>query len=156
MYNYHDTAIRKERVRLGTDHCDSDGPVFELDALLRDGLLWDPRHPEVLLESERSTIIFAIGDAHRFRIGFDGMRGHPSAVKHETLFHNANVLAAGELHVKSGVIVDLNDHSGSYRTYGKLDADPGFARALLEAAGLLGVPMSDRLRRKLRRRKGRE
>ncbi len=154
MYHYHDTAIRDERVRRGTDHCDSDGQVFELSSLVRRRLLYDPRDTNALLHSsaQTSAIIFAVDYTHRFHLGFDGRRGQASAVKHETLFHNANVLAAGELHVSDGIIEDINDHSGSYGTYGKLDSDRGFARAVLRAVDLTGAQLTNPLRRKLERR----
>jgi len=83
-------------------------------------------------------------------IAFDGLRGQPGAVKHETLFHNGDVLAAGELEVRRGIIVGLNDHSGSYGTYGKLDSDPAFAAAVVRALDLSGVAMVAELDRKLR------
>jgi hypothetical protein len=117
-YNYHDSAIRDERVSLGTDHCDSDGQVFELGSIFRDGLLYDPREDDALLDSTKTIIIFAVDEAHRFHLGFDGLRGQPSTVKHETLFHNANVLAAGELIVRQGIIVDVNDHPAAMARMG--------------------------------------
>lgn len=155
MYNYHDTAIRDERLRRGTDHCDSDGQVYELGALVRAGRLYHPVEADSLLNSTKAAIIFAVDETHRFHLGFDGLRGQRSAVKHETLFHNANVRAAGELMVRDGIIVDINDHSGSYGTYGKLDSDRAFARAVLAAVDLAGAAMTNALRRKLERRKRR-
>jgi hypothetical protein len=51
-------------------------------------------------------------------------------VKHETLFHNANVAAAGEVSFVMGRLASINDHSGSYGTFGELESDPAFARAV--------------------------
>jgi hypothetical protein len=153
VYNYHDTSIREERVARGTDHCASNGPVFELSTILSNRRLHDPRDPRKLLEqSSNTTIIFAVNTEHKLHLAFDGRRGESSAVKHETLFHNANVLAAGELEVREGTIVGLNDHSGSYGTYGKLDSDPSFATAVLLAVKLSGAPLTGALRQRLRRR----
>jgi hypothetical protein len=75
-------------------------------------------------------------------IAFDGVRGAPDAVKHETLFQNANVEAAGEISFVMGRVSSINDHSGSYGTYGKLVSDPEFARAVRRAFSLTRVLMN--------------
>ena len=64
-------------------------------------------------------------------------------MKHETLFHNANVEAAGEVSFLMGRVSGINDHSGSYRTFGMLASDLKFRRALrfgFSGAGVLMVP----------------
>lgn len=87
-------------------------------------------------------------------VGYDGRRGEANAVKHETLFHNADVLAAGEIKVTNGVVVGLNDKSGSYRTMGRLQTDRRFARAILNAIDGAHAPLSDVERARLRGRAG--
>src|ERR1041385_1336527 len=64
------------------------------------------------------VLIYAVDTKFSIHVGFDGIRGQSTAVKHETLFHNADVRAAGELEVFEGMIVTVNDHSGSYGTAG--------------------------------------
>jgi hypothetical protein len=76
-------------------------------------------------------------------------------VKHETLFHNADVRAAGELSVVDGIIVAVNDFSGSYRTAGKLDTDRRFAEAVLTAIDRASIPLHWVERERLRKRAGR-
>jgi hypothetical protein len=78
-------------------------------------------------------LIYAVDVNFEIRAGFDGIRGEENAVKHETLFHNADVRAAGEMAVVGGIIVSVNDFSGSYRTAGKLETDRRFAEAVLTA-----------------------
>lgn len=132
MYIYHDTAIRRDRERKGQDHCASKGSVFDLATVVNTrGEAVHPAHPGVLLDNSAGpTIIFAVSKALVVRIAFDGVRGAADAVKHETLFHNANVAAAGEVSFVMGRVSSINDHSGSYGTFGKLASDPAFARAV--------------------------
>lgn len=132
MYIYHDTAVRVERERKGHDHCASKGLVFDLASLVNDqGEVIDPRHPGVLLDNLAGPkIIYAVSTDFVVHIAFDGVRGAADAVKHETLFHNANVTAAGEVSFHMGRVAGINDHSGSYGTFGKLASDPAFARAV--------------------------
>jgi len=132
MYIYHDTEIRRDRERKGHDHCASKGSVFDLATLVNTrGEAVHPAHPEVLLDNSAGPkIIYAVNTALVVRIAFDGVRGAADAVKHETLFHNANVAAAGEVSFVMGRVASLNDHSGSYGTFGKLVSDPAFARAV--------------------------
>jgi hypothetical protein len=132
MYIYHDTAVRLERERKGHDHCGSTGSVFDLATLVNaHGEAVHPDRPEVLLDNSAGPkIIYAVSIELVVHIAFDGIRGAANAVKHETLFHNANVAAAGEVSFVMGRISDINDHSGSYGTFGKLESDPAFARAV--------------------------
>jgi hypothetical protein len=50
-------------------------------------------------------------------------------VKHETLFNNQDVSAAGEIQITRGVVVDYNNSSGTYT----FTEDDQFKRALLES-----------------------
>ena len=70
-------------------------------------------------------------------------------MKHETLFHNADVLAAGEIHIRSGVIAGLNDHSGSYGTAGALEENPEFSTSVLSAVERLSLPIDEATRQYL-------
>jgi hypothetical protein len=145
MYNYHDTPVRLEREQKGLDHCASKGSVFNLATLVNErGEAVDPRNPSVLLENSTGPkIIYAVSSELVVHIAFDGVRGAAHAVKHETLFHNANVEAAGEVSFLMGQVSAVNDHSGSYRTFGKLASDLKFRRALrfgFSRAGVLMVP----------------
>jgi hypothetical protein len=132
MYFYHDSPVRIERERKGLDHCTSKGPVFKLAELVTDrGEAADPRTAGKLLDNSRGpTIIYAISAELVVHIAFDGVRGTSNAVKHETLFHNANVAAAGEVSFVMGRVSGINDRSGSYATEGMLVLDPAFARAV--------------------------
>ena len=67
------------------------------------------------------------------------------AIKHETLFSNAPVSAAGEIFITSGVVVHVNASSGSYNC----DMDEQFVGAVLEAIRIAGAVITDDLRRKL-------
>jgi hypothetical protein len=90
--------------------------------------------------------IYAVNEGHRFRMAPDGGPRNPEntdAVKHETLFENAPVLAAGEVRVENGVIADINDESGSYDTRSAMQNDPQFASDILEAIRLGNIPTSD-------------
>jgi hypothetical protein len=132
MYIYQDTPIRVERERKGLDHCASQGSVFDLATLVNsEGKAVHPTNPGVLLDnSDGPRIIYAVSSDLVVRIAFDGVRGAADAVKHETLFHNANVAAAGEVSFVMGRVSSINDHSGSYGTYGKLASDTAFTRAV--------------------------
>ena|SRR5882757_10804772 len=132
MYIYQDTPVQHEREQKGLDHCASKGSVFDLASLVNSrGNAVDPRHPGELLNNYAGPrIIYAVSTALVVHIAFDGVRGAVDAVKHETLFHNANVAAAGEVSFVMGWVSSINDHSGSYGTFGKLASDPAFARAV--------------------------
>lgn len=132
MYVYQDTPVRHEREQKGLDHCASKGSVFDLTSLVSSrGNVLDPRNPGELLDNSAGPkIIYAVSARLVVHIAFDGVRGQANAVKHETLFHNANVAAAGEVLFVMGRVSGINDHSGSYGTYGKLASDPAFTRAV--------------------------
>jgi hypothetical protein len=100
-------------------------------------------------------MIYAVDENFAIRVGFDSERGTPSSVKHETLFRNADVRAAGEIEVSEGVIVEVGDVSGSYGTSGRLQTDPSFAEAILTAIERIDAPLDGAERRRLERRAGR-
>lgn len=101
------------------------------------------------------TVIYAVNENFEINIGFDGVRGSRDAVKHETLFHNADVRAAGELEIEAGVIVEVGDISGTYGTPGRIQTDPSFADAVLNALDRASAPIERSERRRLERRAGR-
>ena len=152
MYIYHDTEVRRERERTGHDHCASKGSVFDLATLVNSrGEAVHPTHPGVLLDNSAGPkIIYAVSTALVVHIAFDGVRGAADAVKHETLFHNANVAAAGEVSFVMGRISNLNDHSGSYGTFGKLATDPAFARGVRLGFSRTLVLMDESVAEKIR------
>ncbi|HEV7426188.1 MAG TPA: hypothetical protein VGQ46_07450 [Thermoanaerobaculia bacterium] len=152
MYTYHDTPVRLERERQGNDHCASNGPVFDLISLVNtEGKAVDPRNPGELLDNSNGPrIIYAVSSELVVHIAFDGIRGAADAVKHETLFHNANVEAAGEVSFRMGRVSGINDHSGSYRTFGMLASDLKFRRALRFAFSRAGVLMVPSVKKTLR------
>src|SRR5436305_76328 len=150
MYDYHGTTIRAERLAKGTDHCDSSGRVLHLADLVVGGLIMDPKAPTNPLS--RHKFIYAVGEAYEINVADDGVRGISGAVKHETLFRNAQVRAAGELFVEQGIIVQVNDLSGSYRTAGKTDTDRQFARAVLAALEKVAATVDEAELTRLRER----
>lgn len=95
------------------------------------------------------TFIFAVGPSLDIHIARDGDRSQQGATKHETLFHNADVLAAGEIHIQDGIISAVNDISGSYNTAGKLESESIFAVAVLNAFEKSGVRVNKALRDEL-------
>ncbi len=96
-----------------------------------------------------TTFIFAISEKLEIHIAPDSDRHLPDAVKHETLFHNANVLAAGEISIHEGIVTGLNDHSGSYDTFGGLETNPAFVHAILHAFKNNNVPVDPILEERL-------
>jgi hypothetical protein len=65
------------------------------------------------------------------------------------------VLAAGEMDVTEGIIVAINDHSGSYATSSVMDVDPTFSAAVLDALDRISAPLSRPERTRLERKAGR-
>lgn len=122
MFSYDDTPVRQERLARGTDHCSSAGDVYDLRDLVSGDVITSPRAPQRTAATAGTSaaaepvLIYAVDVNFNIHIAFDGVRGRPNAVKHETLFHNADVRAAGELTITDGIIVGVNDRSGSYRT----------------------------------------
>ena len=160
MYEYEGGRIQAERLAAGKDHCASSGPVFEISTLVVAGRIIDPDDREKPLTT-RSTrfsrvMIYAVDGKYQMNGAVDPVRGTPNAVKHETLFHNAPVLAAGEVDVDDGIIVGVNDRSGTYQTRGMLDFDSSFANAVARAITDANVPIAPTtmslLKKKARRR----
>jgi hypothetical protein len=165
MYNYHESAEHAKRLLAGTCRCASAGTVFKLRDCLGGGLVNDPTNADLLLTTSSLATswanasgarlpsghryIYAVSESYELHFAPDGERQVPDSVKHETLFKNADVRAAGEIAVVEGVISEINDRSGSYRTYGALEADAGFADAVLVAIDKLDAPLSPSLREKL-------
>ncbi|MGZ5440466.1 MAG: hypothetical protein ACXW31_12410 [Thermoanaerobaculia bacterium] len=143
MYDYHNTEIRAERLAKGRDHCDSGGPIYELARLVSAKRIRDPERGDELTTNRERRLIYAVSTDLRVHVGFDGERGTAAAVKHETLFHNEPVEAAGEMQVAAGVVVAINDHSGSYGTVGLMEVDSRMPTAVLAAFLRAEVPMAD-------------
>lgn len=143
MYDYHDTEIRVERLAANRDHCGTPGPIYELARLHSRGQISDPQRGGPLTTADDRRLIYAVDADLRIHVGFDGDRGTFNAVKHETLFHNAPVEAAGELEVADGVVVSINDRSGSYGTTGMMRVDRRMAGAVLAAMRRAEVPLSE-------------
>jgi len=160
MFKY-DRIKEASRKAKGEDHCSSAGRVYELGTLVKDGLLRDPDDHMVSLTAGRSVsnpevaFIYAVNENFAIHVALDGVRGTPDAVKHETLFNNADVRAAGELEVESGVIVKVDDISGTYGTPGRIQTDPLFADAVLTALDGIHAPIERNERQRLERRAGR-
>ena len=162
MYSYHGTSQHRTRLADGRCRCESQGRVHRLDALLSRGLILAPpaladplstpqirrlrSDPEPIGAGYGRTFIFAINEELEICIAADNDRQLHNAVKHETLFHNANVLAAGEICIQNGIILNINDHSASYSTIGKLEADPAFAQAVLGAIARHAFPLDPQLK----------
>jgi hypothetical protein len=164
MYRYHGSTEHEKRLVAGRCRCESQGEVHNLPALLREGRINDPHQMENTLstpEVRRSrsepdpgggygkTFIFAVSEDFEIHIAPDSDRALEGAVKHETLFHNADVLAAGEICIRDGIIAGLNDLSGSYGTDGALETNPGFADAALLAFDKHGLPVREILKDEL-------
>jgi hypothetical protein len=143
MYDYHNTEIRAERLAAARDHCDTPGPVYDLVRLIADGRVVDPINSGALSTTDSRRLIFAVAADLQVHVAFDGDRGSLNAVKHETLFHNAAVEAAGEMRLHDGIVVGINDRSGTYGTTGLMGIDRPMGRAVLAAMRLAKVPMTD-------------
>lgn len=150
MFDYHSSQTRTDRLRALTDRCRSAGRVLSLASLVVDGKVRDPsdttQHMSTpFLDGDDRSIrvyIFAVGLTLEIRMAEDGDRAQPGSVKHETLFSNEPVLAAGEICIRAGVIEAVNDKSGSYGTYGFLATDPEVSRAVLDAIESAGAALA--------------
>lgn len=165
MFTYHDSRINKTRLKQGMCRCSSEGTTYELSGYVIREKIVDPRDRRKLLSTAKiqtnlseplpigagigKTFIYAVSKDLFIRIAPDGNRKQKGSVKHETLFHNADVLAAGEIWIKNGVVCDVNDLSGSYRTAGKLEVVPQFAKSVLAAFNKSSVPIEQALRDRL-------
>jgi hypothetical protein len=159
MFYYHDTAENHRRLAAGICRCQSEEQdrVVNLRDLVLGNRLRSVHSPAELLDApvvngnddhleKPYRFIFAVSQNFEIRIALDHLRVVDNAVKHETLFHNANVLAAGEIYFENGVVIEINDRSGSYGTLGMLETAPGFAEAVLTAFERNGIPVLDSLR----------
>lgn len=141
MHVYHGSSVHAQRQQNGQCHCQSGGTTFGAEELVSGGMFRDPRDPSQPLNSDpigygpprTFMFIYAVNEAYQFRLAPDGNRHQQGAVKHETLFQNAAVRAAGEVLVENGVITDINDASGSYNTRSVMESDPQFALDILQA-----------------------
>ena len=165
MYTYQGSSLQQERLVKDECRCGSQGTVHNLAGLLREGRIADPAQMDTNLSTPEvrtlrddpeppgggpgKTFIFAVDGDFEVHAAPDGERALAHAVKHETLFHNADVRAAGEICIQDGVVLNLNDHSGSYKTVGKLETDSDFAEAVLRAFDLRGLPLDSLLRNRL-------
>ena len=164
MYRYHGTKTNLDRLEEGRCRCSSTGTVYPLAALVQGGLILDPntgsplRTPMVghsrddnppLGDSKWARFIYAVSQRFEIHVAPDGHRPTEGSVKHETLFHNEDVLAAGELWIDDGVVQDLNDFSGSYKTDGGFEANAEFRKAIHTAIERLGIPVSPTLLERL-------
>ncbi len=161
MYEYHGSSEHEKRLATGRCRCASEGQVHDMKSLLKENRIMKPPDLEIPLSTPGvrrypsdpqphgagygATYIFAVSAELEVHIAPDSERGLNDAVKHETLFRNEHVLAAGEISIQDGVITALNDHSGSYGTVGALEVNPDFARAILEAFQRHDYPMNERL-----------
>jgi hypothetical protein len=160
-YSYDGGPVWADRIEKAKDHCGSAGPVFELSTLIVGGTIRNPADRTEALSTKRTgtpstsrVLIYAVDGKYQINVAVDGVRGSTHAVKHETLFHNAEVLAAGEMDVIEGTIIAVNDHSGTYVTHGLMDLDPTFSEAVLTALDRIGAPIDPRERRRLESKAG--
>lgn len=158
MFRYEGSPIQQRRLANHEDHCTSTGVTYDLRELVQDGFLMEPGKSGLRLTVGRSVgkrnrvLIYAVSETHQMRVGFDTARGKRDAVKHETLHHNADVRAAGELEVDRGIIVEVGDVSGSYGTSGRIQTDPEFVKAVLTSIDGVGARIRSAERRRLTRR----
>ncbi|QEF98879.1 hypothetical protein Mal15_29370 [Stieleria maiorica] len=157
VFVYHDTEENERRLaegrcRCGTEH---NGRVFSLKELVRNNALYDPYCQDTLLSDDpivpQSSVeayrpgryIYAVGESGDIRIALDCNRDHRDAIKHESLFHNANVMAAGEIGFQNGMIAFVDDSSGSYVTRGAMKSRPDFVGSLVNAIESNAIPIQD-------------
>lgn len=157
MHKYHNTQLRIDRENAGLCRCGSGGTTYRLKELCVQGTIRHPRDIQTPLTTDeigpgdhRSFMfIFAVNEHYEFRAAPDGGPRNVAptdAVKHETLFENADVLAAGEVRIIEGVISEINDASGSYNTRTLLQNDPKFAQDILKALDQEAIPANDAVR----------
>jgi hypothetical protein len=165
MYRYHGTSEHTNRLAQGRCRCGSDGQIHNLKALVGQGRILEPpalahplstpqirrlkSDPEPIGGGYGRTFIFAVNETFEIHVATDSDRSVGNSVKHETLFHNADVLAAGEISIQNGVVVNVNDHSGSYGTVGELESNPAFAHAVLEVIARHALPIDPQLKDRL-------
>ena len=159
MYTYHGSTENQRRLEKDICRCATTpgSRVFTLSELVRDDKLIDPYDPTKILTSSPTVpidaeeayrpgiYIYAISTTREMRIALDCDRSHPNAVKHETLFHNEDVVVAGEIRFDEGMVVDVNDHSGSYGTRGAFEVDPSSLKSVYDVFLNQNVPVTPSL-----------
>ncbi len=152
LYRYHGSKVHDDRLRENRDRCPSQWTEKALATQVVDGVVRDESGNPLTtgrIDSRAGVFIFAVAPTtFEMRIHLDGDRSLAGAIKHESLFHNEHVLAAGEIQFENGELVDLNDASGSYATYGSLTL-PSFQEAVLKALIAAKVRFSEKVHRLL-------
>ena len=158
MYQYHGSLVHENRLKVGRCRCQSNGAIYDAKALLRNGLIFEPIHlahplstpriptlsnPDTIVDEITQPFIYAISLDFEMHLAPDGNRPTAGSIKHETLFHNEHVLAAGEIWIQNGVVAGMNDFSGSYGTRGEMEANPAFAEAVLSALRKQNLPVEE-------------
>ena len=146
------------------NYCKSSGATYDLRESVVDALVMSPPDKKEPLTSPAlglhgETYIFAVNMAYDLRFAQDGGDRTPSKsdiVKHETLFHNDDALAAGEIQFKNGMVIGINAASGSYNPMQEdlVERDPRFSMALLKAFRRANVQLDITLEENLRSRAG--
>lgn len=149
--------IEVERETHGTNRCNSPGAkagVHELKGLVKRGRVVLPARTRPS-SSGGDLWIFAVrgGVMRVARDGGSRRRGAPplplDAVKHETLFTNLPVAAAGEIQFTDGCIASINNYSGTYVCAYDFEFWSVIRQALLEARAPLTPEFDTRLRLEL-------
>jgi hypothetical protein len=158
LYQYHGTLVHEKRLSDGICRCQSTGVVFNAKDLIRNGLIFEPlafayplntpriktlSNPDLIIEGNAKPFIYAVSLELDLHVAPDGNRPTDNSVKHETLFHNEHVLAAGEIWIRDGIIAGMNDYSGSYGTRGEMETNPAFAKAVLSALIKQNLPVNE-------------
>lgn len=164
MYRYRDTSMEQEREIRKKNYCKSSGETYDLRQSVVGELVMSPpdkkdplTSPALRLHGE--TYIFAVNMEYDLRFAQDGGDRTPSKsdlVKHETLLHNDDARAAGEIQFRSGVVIGINAASGSYNPMQEdlVERDPRFSMALLEAFRRANVQLDATLEEYLRSKAG--
>lgn len=150
----YDKGMEAERQKTKMNHCQhGKGRVFPLGSLVRNGRACYPGSntpmttPSITADIPRQYIYAVREKAGKLemRVAQDGGRRNAASslgqdiVKHESLFENADVLGAGQIEFRDGIVVNLDDGSGTYDTRGKLRLSARFRKAVLDALQDSGV-----------------
>ena len=149
IFEYDGSERQLKRVRDGFDHCqEPEVEVFTLRDIVSGGIARIDGEPLSTPRLGNGMFIYAVRD-DIIVIGRDGNRGQAGSVKHETLFRNQPVQIAGEIQFDHGILIGVNDKSGSYLTEGGLKLYPEARMALLAALNDSGVIFAVDVRRQL-------
>ncbi len=153
MPYYIAAKIERERNQNRENQCKSGARSYALRTLVEGGLAIDPlsHHPLSTSPLERGKAgkyIYAVRN-DTMRVGPDGDRSKKDVVKHETLFRNLPVQAAGEIRFHEGAVIDINDLSGTYLTEDEMEEEE-FRRVVAESLREAGVALSQDVRRRIR------